>query len=290
MARLSINGAALEYRETGAGEPVVLVHGSASDRRTWHLQEDVFAERFRVISFSRRYHWPNDPIPDAADYSMEEHVSDLDQVVRSLDAAPAHLVGHSYGALLCLLLAMRKPSLVRTLVLAEPPAITLFVSSTPKPLELLKVSVTRPRAAAALVKFGLAGAAPAMKAFRKGATDAAIRTFGDAVFGPRGYDRLTESQKGRAHDNMSNVKAELFGPGFLPLNTKELRRLRVPTLLVTGEKSIGLFRYLTDRIEELLPTTQRVEVPGASHIMFEDNAGEFNRAVLAFLERRSEQA
>jgi pimeloyl-ACP methyl ester carboxylesterase len=56
MAQVNVNGTALEYTEVGAGEPVVFVHGSASDYRTWHLQQEAFAERFRVITYSRRYH------------------------------------------------------------------------------------------------------------------------------------------------------------------------------------------------------------------------------------------
>ncbi|NIT60692.1 MAG: alpha/beta fold hydrolase, partial [Aliifodinibius sp.] len=75
----------------------------------------------------------------------------------------AHLVGHSYGAFLSLLLAMRQPDYVRTLVLAEPPAITLFVSNNPKPLEILKLLVSRPRTAAAIIKFGAKGVTPAIK-------------------------------------------------------------------------------------------------------------------------------
>jgi hypothetical protein len=55
-----------------------------------------------------------------------------------------------YPAVPSLLLAMREPRLVRTLVLEEPPAITLFVSSTPKPWELLRLLVSRPRTAAAI--------------------------------------------------------------------------------------------------------------------------------------------
>jgi pimeloyl-ACP methyl ester carboxylesterase len=41
-----------------------------------------------------------------------EHVDDLEALLRLLDAAPAHLVGHSYGAFVCLLLAIRKPQIV----------------------------------------------------------------------------------------------------------------------------------------------------------------------------------
>jgi pimeloyl-ACP methyl ester carboxylesterase len=290
MAQVNVSGRPLEYGEIGSGEPLVLVHGSASDYRTWHLQQEAFAERFRVIYFSRRYHWPNDPIPDGADYTMDEHVTDLQALVRSLDAAPAHLVGHSYGAFLCLLLAMREPSLVRTLVLAEPPVITLFVSNIPKPLELLKLLATRPRTAAALIKFGAKGVAPARKAFQEGDLNAGIRTFGNAVFGAGGYDRLPEPRKAQVHDNLSNVKAELLGSGFVPLDAKELQRVEVPVLLVTGEKSISLFHRLTDRLQELLPRTERVEIPAASHMMHEANAPAYNRAVQSFLERHSETA
>jgi pimeloyl-ACP methyl ester carboxylesterase len=290
MAHVTVNGETLEYREIGKGEPLVLVHGSASDCRTWHLQQEAFAERFRVINFSRRYHWPNSPIPDGTDYSMDEQVADLLALVRSLDAVPAHLVGHSYGAFLCLLVAMQDVSLVRTLVLAEPPAITLFVSSTPKPLEILKLLATRPRTAAAIIKFGAKGVSPASKAFRDGDLEAGIRTFGDAVFGPGGYKRLPEPRKSQVNDNLSNIKAELLGSGFVPLEAKALQRINVPTLLVTGEKSIGLFHRLTERLWELLPRAERIEIPRASHMMHEDNAPAYVREVLLFLERHSETA
>jgi pimeloyl-ACP methyl ester carboxylesterase len=92
------------------------------------------------------------------------------------------------------------------------------------------------------------------------------------------------------HDNLSNVKAELLGSGFVPLDAGEIQKTDVPTLLVTGEKSIGLFHRLTDRLEELLPRTERAEIPGASHMMHEDNARAYNRAVQLFLERHTEAA
>jgi pimeloyl-ACP methyl ester carboxylesterase len=284
MGQVTINGTSLEYRETGSGKPLVLVHGSASDYRTWHLQQEALAERYRVISYSRRYHWPNDPIRDGTDYSMNEQVADLQALVRSLDAAPAHLVGHSHGAFLCLLLAMREPSLVRTLVLSEPPVITLFVSSSPKPTEVLKLLATRPRTAAGIIKFGMKGVVPARNSFLRGDMESGIRIFGDAILGPGGYDRLSAPQKAQVHDNLSNIKAELLGSGFAPLDEKVLRKVEVPALLVTGEKSISLFHRLIDRLDELLPRTERVKIPRASHVMHEDNATAYNLAIQSFLE------
>jgi pimeloyl-ACP methyl ester carboxylesterase len=283
MARVNVRGAALECFEDGAGLPLVLVHGSASDYRSWDAQRSEFAHRFRVICYSRRYHWPNAPIPDGAEYAMAQQVEDLAALVEALGIAPAHLLGHSYGAFLCLLLAARRPELVRTLVLAEAPVLTLFVSSVPRPHELLRLLATRPRTAAAILNFGATGLVPAVRSFRRGDAERAVRAFGDAVFGPGGYDRFSESRKAQVRDNLSTIRAELLGPGFAALRDAEVRRAAVPALLVSGAHSVALFRRLTDRLEELLPRCERVEIPAASHAMHEDNPTAFNAAVLSFL-------
>ena len=283
MASVSVSGAQLDVVERGQGTPLLFVHGSASDRRSWQGQLDAFGARYRAIAYSRRWHWPNAPIGPGEDYAMLRHVDDLREVILGLDAAPAHLVGHSYGAFLCLLLALREPALVRSLVLAEPPAITLFASSPPRPPELLRLLVTRPRAAAALLKFGLGGVAPAVKAFRRGDDQHAVRLFGRAVFGPGGYDRMNPERRGQIQDNLSNVKAELTGSGFAALDCEQLRRLRLPVLLLEGERSIPLFGQVMDRLAELLPSARRVRLAGATHMLHGDNPDDFRAAVLDFL-------
>jgi len=286
MPKVTINGTSIEYSEQGQGQPLVLVHGSASDCRTWHRQQETFSKHFHTIAYSRRYHWPNEKIPEGVDYSMKQQVDDLEALLRSLDIAPAHLVGHSYGALLCLLLAIRAPDLIRSLVLAEPPVITLFVSNAPKPSEIIKLLITRPRTAAAILKFGAKGVVPATKAFRKGELELGVRTFGNAVFGPGGYNRLAEPRKTQVRDNLTNVKAELLGSGHMPLKEDQVRNINLPTLLISAQQSVALFHRLTDRLEELMPHAHRVEIPEATHAMHEDNAPAYNAAVLEFLGNR----
>ena len=151
-------------------------------------------------------------------------------------------MGHSYGGFLCLLLAIREPALVRTLVVAEPPVVTLFVSDPPKPAELLRLLFTRPRTAAAIVKFGALGVGPATKAFRRGDVEKGVEIFGGAVFGSGGFAGLPDERRSQVLDNLTNVRAEILGSGFAPLAADELRGLGVPTLLLTGERSIPLFQ------------------------------------------------
>ena len=281
MTTFDVNGYTFKYIEDGKGEPAVLVHGSASDYRTWQAQQDHFANDFRTITYSRRYHWPNEPIPEGADYVMAEHVQDLEALLCHLDAAPAHLVGHSYGALICLELAMQAPERVRSLVLAEPPAVTLFVSNSPRPLELLKLLVTRPRTAVGIIKFGAKGIDPATAALERNDTAEALRIFGKASLGDATFRTLSEARLQQARANF--IKAELLGSGFPPLHDEQLRSIQAPTLLLCGQSSPRLWHRLTGRLQELLPRTERTEIPGASHIMHEDNAAAYNAVVLSFL-------
>jgi len=282
LPKFNIRDAALEYVEKGSGDPVLLVHGSASDYRTWGAQLSAFSRRYRTVAYSRRYHWPNATIGENDDYSMEEHVGDLERVLRSLGKRPLHLVGHSYGAFVCLLLAIKQPRLLRSLVLAEPPAITLFVSSSPKPSEMLKLLFKRPRTALAILQFGMRGLNPAKAEAERGNMDQAMRVFGGTVLGRDFLERLSESRLEQVRANA--IQAEFIGSGFPDLDADRVRNMKVPTLLVGAEQSPAVFHRVLDRLQELLPNSRRVEIHGASHIMHEDNPIEYNEAVLSFWE------
>jgi non-heme chloroperoxidase len=55
-----VNGLTLHYIERGQGTPVVLVHGTLGDYRTWDGQLEAFSKGYQLISYSRRYHYPNE--------------------------------------------------------------------------------------------------------------------------------------------------------------------------------------------------------------------------------------
>jgi len=283
VLRAEVNGASLAYREHGEGEAVVFVHGSASDMRTWDHQFCELGARHRAIVYSRRYARPNDPIPEGADDPMLAHVDDLLSFMKRVDATPAHLVGHSWGGFVSLLAAIRHPEAVRSLVLMEPPVLSLFVSTPPRPSELLGTLMRRPRTALAIVRFGVTAAEPATKAYQRGDDEAGFELFARGVLGPEAFERLSAERRAQAWDNVAVDKAQLLGEGFPPLGDDEVRGVVAPTLLLHGERSPRLFRLLADRLEELLPNVRRMEVPGASHIMHEDNPQVVNEAIAGFL-------
>lgn len=281
----SLGDVSLAYREQGSGEPVVLVHGTVSDLRVWDGQLPAIAPAYRAIAYSRRYARPNPDIAPGADDQMMPHVDDLIAFLRALDIPSAHIVGHSWGGFISLLAAIHHPEAVRSLVLMEPPVLSLFVSSPPRPHEILWQMIRRPRTGAAIMRFGAGTIGPATKAFRRGDDEAAIRAFGRGVMGRKYFRRMPEDRKAAIWENRSSARAQMLGAGFPPLRSRDVRHVTVPVLLMHGKDSPAVMLRMLDRLETLLPEAHRAGIPDASHQMQIDNPDAVNAALLRFLER-----
>jgi pimeloyl-ACP methyl ester carboxylesterase len=282
--RAKVNGTTLAYCEQGEGDPVLFVHGGVSDLRIWANQLPAVGRFYRAISYSRRYARPNEDIDlDAADPWLQ-HVDDLAVFLREIGASPAHLVGNSQGAFISLLAAIRYPELVRSLVLEEPPVLPLFVSFPPRAWELLRTFATRPRTAIAIAQFVLGTVMPSTRAFERGEDEKALEIFLLGVLGRRTFAQLPKESVERSRENVRTLRAGfIHNVGFPPLTDDDVRGVRVPVLLVTGDRSPAVLLRLTDRLEELLPIVEHVEIPDASHIMHEENAPRVNQAICGFL-------
>ncbi len=281
MKTLYINNYQFNYLEKGDGSPVVLVHGSVSDYRTWTNQLNSFQSTHQVFAYSRRFHWPNEKIKPGQDYDMLRHVSDLEEIIKIINQ-PIHLVGHSYGAFICLLLAMRSVENIRSMVIAEPPIITLYVSNNPRPGELIKLLFHHPKIALAILKFGINGMIPAGKAISKNDLVKAVDIFGKATLGATSYSNLSQKRKDQVFANL--IKEEFLGSGFPPISRKKLMKLDLPVLLISGQNSPTLFKLLIDQLDALLPDSTKKTIPNASHISHEDNPEAYNQTVLSFFE------
>src|SRR5687767_12584490 len=91
----SADGTKIGAWKTGAGDPLVLVHGATADHTRWRPVLDQLAAVYTVYAMDRRGRGAS---ADAAEYALERESEDVAALVDSLDA-PAHLLGHSYGGL-----------------------------------------------------------------------------------------------------------------------------------------------------------------------------------------------
>ena len=265
--RLDVAGTSLAYvmRGTG-GTPLVFVHGSGADLRTFGYQLQHFETSRRVIVYSRRHHHPN-PRPSGSDeYRISDHVADLATVIERLASGQADVVGTSSGGLVALRLALEQPGLVRRLVLVEPVVFGLFDDAADPTLASLEA---------------------ARDYLRKGDTDAALRRFVGALVAPGAYDFLPASTKQMLLDNLPalSVEARAPLPGRDLATCEPVGSRRPPTLILAGGSSPAMFTVMSHRVAGCLGEASHETVAGAAHAVHAQQVEAFNRRVQAFLDR-----
>jgi pimeloyl-ACP methyl ester carboxylesterase len=105
----------LHVERLGRGPPVVLVHGSVAGGESTWLEQHPLAERWTLLVVDR----PGfGQAPDVGYVDFEVDASLVAEVL----GESAHLVAHSYGGVVSLLAAARRPEAVRSLTVIEPPA------------------------------------------------------------------------------------------------------------------------------------------------------------------------
>ena len=124
MAIAQANGVNLYYEVHGAGDPVVLVHGSWADTTTWDQVLEGLAASFRVLAYDRRGHSKSERLQQQG--SMDEDGDDLADLLETLTFAPAHVVTNSLGGNIALRLAARRPELFQSMTCHEPALLSLL--------------------------------------------------------------------------------------------------------------------------------------------------------------------
>src|SRR3954469_8039875 len=238
----------LHYVEQGNGVPVIFVHGSVDDYRSFEPQLEPLSPRYRVISYSRRYNFPNaQSVPSGSHSALVEAV-DLANLLKAIGAHPAHVVGHSYGAYTALILAMNHPELVRSLVLAEPPLLR-WLPGLPGGQRLYSDFMK-----------GLWG--PTGREFRRGNTEQAMRLTID-WFGKNGYllegrparfDALPAETRRFIMENALEWRALTTSTDAFPiLDRAAVKAIKVPILLMSGQDTMQINKRIEAELERLLP-------------------------------------
>lgn len=110
-----LNGVRTWYDEHGRGDPLVLLHPGGADARAWGPNLDPLAERFHVFTPDRRGHGRTPDVEGPITYELM--AADAIAFLETVVGEPAHLVGCSVGAGVALTVALRRPDLVRRMVL-----------------------------------------------------------------------------------------------------------------------------------------------------------------------------
>jgi non-heme chloroperoxidase len=263
-------GSGLTVVENGHGPTVVLVHGALGDCRQWRSVSEQLESQCRVLAVSRRYHWPNSPPSHVSSYAYEGHRDDLLELLRS-STDPVHLVGHSYGAGVVLLAAMKEPVLVRSLTLVEPALGSIVSVGTPG---------FEPEAASRSAMIA------SVQSFVRARQDdrAATVLFDWLQGGPGGFAALA----GPVRDGLL-ANSATTGPTFAVaapnVTCDQLNALRVPTLVLNGALTRPWYRLVGEAVRACIPGAEGGTIPGGRHMVIVENPEAMAEVLIGFLSR-----
>ena len=255
-ARLRIDDAELFVADpVGDGEPLVLVHGAWTGASTWALLTGPLSARYEVIAYDRRGH--SGSTRGTATPDRRRHEEDLAALIEALGRGPVHLAGTSYGALVALELAGRRPELVRSVVAHEPPAVALH----PAPeMEVLFASVGAQIAAG-------------------DAAGATRRFFEEAVLGPGGWSLVPEPVQAAAIGNAETFADMLADPRWGELDTDAIGPYSGRVLITSGDTGPDWLPRIARTVARGIDAPVRV-IDGAGHTPHHTHPEAFAAAII----------
>jgi pimeloyl-ACP methyl ester carboxylesterase len=262
MDRLELDDVDVTYELHGRGEPVVLVHASAFV--SWYLPLVDQLTEVATLRYRRRLrrhdgggHRPLTVADDAAICArLMDHVG----------WRRAHLVGHSYGALVALQLALDAPERVASVALLEPAA--RGISSSEQVVAALQ---------------------PVVAAYRSGDTPGAVDAFLRHVCG-EGYRAALDRAVPQAYDEALD-EADLFFQVEMPavqqwqFGPADADRVTQPVLNVSGTETAPRFAEGRELVQSWFPHAERLSVPHAGHLLMVQNPKALAQGLHDFISR-----
>jgi pimeloyl-ACP methyl ester carboxylesterase len=251
------DGVKLHVEEVGSGTPIVFVHEFAGDCHSWEPQLRHFARRYRCIAFNARGYPPSEVPSDGEKYSQDHARDDIRAVLDGLSIAKAHIVGLSMGGFATLHFGLQYPERALSLVVAGCGYRAQFEEEVE-------------RTAATIATEGMTRAA---EGYALGPTRVQLQNKD-----PRGWAefaaRLAEHSSTGSSLTMLGVQRRR--PSLYDL-VDRMRRLAVPTLIVTGDEDEpclepGLL------MKRSIATSGLVVIPNSGHTINLEEPDLFNRA------------
>ena len=254
MTEVVANGIRLYYEEHGEGTPILGIHGSGSSSIVlWAGAVEPLSRLGRLILFDRRGCNRSERPKPFLRTTREEEADDAAALLDALDAAPAVVIGRSYGGDIAFELARRHPAHVRAIVGLEPGLLHL----DPEAKRLEDDLNARLRAAD---------------------PERVGQTLIEVALGPGGWEALPAEAREVFTANGPAILAELEGVNA-DLDEAALSAIEHQTLLVSAAGSPEPFRRVAAKLASLLPNVEEARVEGG-HLI--DPAGP---EVLRFVER-----
>jgi 3-oxoadipate enol-lactonase len=261
---LEVPGGRLWYEVAGSGPAVVLIHAGVADSSMWDEQFGVFAERYRVIRYDTRG-FGRSPTEDVS-FSNRD---DLRRVLEHLAVDRAALVGVSRAGQIAIDATLEFPELVSALV---PVAAGLSGYDYGDPTDTEMALINSMEAALEARDFAQLA-------------ELDVRLWADGPGEPAG--RAPEHVRDRVRRMcLHNYRTHAVEGQPQPLDPPaagRLSELRVPTLVIVGDRDTSDTIAVADYLATHIPGARKVVFENAAHMLSMEQPERFNQVVLDFL-------
>jgi len=251
MNTITINGKKLAYEVRGTGEPVLLLHcGFVADAFAPLMDDSTFAGQYRLINYHRVGYGQSDRA--SGPMSVAEQAADARELLQQLGIQRAHIVGHSYGGVVALQLALDAPEVVQSLALLEPsiPAALGDPAVAGKFMEAV---------GKAFAQFGAGDKAGAVDTWLSGAFGAGYREIADRTL-PGWFEQAIKDSDVVFQVEAGNIQQWNFTP-------VEAARISQPVLSAYHEDNWPGFRKTHELLNAWIPQTETVVLPIERHLL-----------------------
>ncbi len=248
-----VDGFHMAYEEKGDGETIFFVHGAQEDFRSFGIVTEFLKSAYRTISYSRTYNYPNNyPYDRNRDFSAASEATLLAGAIEKLGEGPVHLVGHSFGGLIAIQLALERPELIKSLTLSEP----ALISWLPE--------IVGCESWAGEVKEHLIN--DTRIAYARGDSTEVMKELLEFFVGQDVQNEMPPEIMQPLWDNLEEMHAIVFArDAFTHVEPQELADLAMPMFLITTGKSMPMLQCTNEALTEALPEAAHAHFPEEGH-------------------------
>jgi pimeloyl-ACP methyl ester carboxylesterase len=261
-----INGIDLRYDDSGTGEPVVLVMGTGSGGRAWHLHQvpALTAASYRVVTFDNRGTAPW----SGTAFTLDDLVADVAALVGHLGLGPCRFVGTSLGSYVVQELALARPELVRQAVLLATKGRSdlMRTRQTVAEKELYDAGIVLP---------------PRYEALVQATQSLSPRTLNSEQAAADWLD-IIELTTGRSEGARAQLDLEP-----MPDRLAAYRAIEVPCHVIAFEDDLITPAFLGREVADAIPGASYEVVPDCGHFGYLEDPVSVNKSIVEFFRAAS---
>jgi pimeloyl-ACP methyl ester carboxylesterase len=266
---LNVNGIRLRYLDWGKRglQPILLLHGFMAHAHVWDDFALVFRGRYRVIALDQRGHgesqWSKNGL-----YSIDDHFSDLVNIIRILSLTDLIIIGHSMGGRNALFYAACNPTMVEQLILVD-----IRPGNDSASSKALKNLLNH-------IPLQAGSADEVVKRFRT-LSPYLSKEICDPIVA-HGFKKTPNGMMVPKFDVRMIQQLEKMDYGAEDL-WPFLQNITCRSLVIRGKTSSFLSRKVAQKICRIIPNAELREIPDSTHFPAQENPVVFNKAISNFL-------